>query len=727
MKQFNLSTISLKLMFFIFLIVISISSFSSTKTSISKKWKQAENLILNEKYCDAGKIYMEIFENEPENFNCAYKIGYCLLSSETEQDVQTAQSYLELASGNITAKYKNSYSEKKAPVISWYYLGLAYRLNKEYDKAIEAFNEFKKLKRRKDKKFLYSIDISREIQTCKDAQEFFDYQRMSLEKINIEGLEEDNLRCPILASKENRLIFTKGKNNVFPPDINWQKSNDGIQLDPVYIAIRDEAGGSFHSPKSIEEDLQIKYPHIPVTTTADGSELYLIVDKNDNGDIYMSKFENGKYQVAKKVKELCTRKWESHASITPDGSRIYFTSMRKGGYGGLDIWYSDRGDNGKWKKPVNMGDKINTKYHEEMPYIMNNGNALYFSSEGHNNLGGFDVFYSNYDKESKSWTKAQNLGFPFSTSGNDMGYVIENGKVFAFCPVNDNKRREGVGNCDCISIIRELVPELAEIKGIVKLNPEDADKLRQTQVKLIDNNNNKEIASTEVDEDGKYVFKNVEKGNYDISIYINDEYQTSAQIEVPEEGKWDILVDELIVTIQEDIAETQDVVEDKENLENLTDNENKYEDKEDDNIIAENIQKEIEPILYIENILFDFDKSIVKSQYYSDLDNLANWLKDNPNAELRISGRTDHYGNLEYNMKLSKKRCESVQSYLLNKGVNKSQLIISYYGKSQPLTVEVDDDNIRKLNRSVVFEIVKQGKTSIEVKPILVPEEYKVK
>ena len=131
MKQFNLSTISLKLMFFIFLIVISISSFSSTKTSISKKWKQAENLILNEKYCDAGKIYMEIFENEPENFNCAYKIGYCLLSSETEQDVQTAQSYLELASGNITAKYKNSYSEKKAPVISWYYLGLAYRLNNE--------------------------------------------------------------------------------------------------------------------------------------------------------------------------------------------------------------------------------------------------------------------------------------------------------------------------------------------------------------------------------------------------------------------------------------------------------------------------------------------------------------------------------------------------------------------------------------------------------------------
>lgn len=732
MKQFSIIIVPLKLFVFILLMAVPSQSFSAGTPSNGKKWKEAENLLVSTKYFDAGKIYKEIYEAEPNHFNCAYKLGYCLLSSEKEQDVQGAIYYLRLASNNVSEKYKNSYSEKKAPVISWYYLGVAYRLSGDYDEAIIAFKEYKTLQTKKEKKYFNSINVDREIQTCKDAQEEIDYRRMSLEKIEIEGVEEGHLRCPVLAEATNRLIFTNGKNNVFPPDINWKASyTDVVELDAVYMAVRDNVGGSFHSPQSIEADLQIKYPHVPVTVTADGSELYLIVDKNDNGDIYMSKFENGKYQPAKKVKKLNTRKWESHATILPDGSRIYFASMRKGGYGGLDIWYSDRDDEGKWKKPVNLGENINTKYNEEMPYIMNHGNALYFSSEGHTNIGGFDVFYSNFDSQSQSWTKAQNLGFPFSTSGNDMGYIVENGKVFAFCPVNDNKRREGVGNCDCISLIRELVPELAEIRGIVTLNPEDAEKLQQVQVRLINSEDKTETARTKVDEDGKYLFENVEQGNYDIAIYINDEYQTSKQIDVLDGDNWNIQLDEIIVTLKDElIAETpEDNIDEKIPAE-------KPKDNDDKKSIAENLEDngektlqadDIEAVLYIENVFFDFDKSNVKSQYYSNLDELANWLKANPEAELQISGHTDHYGTDEYNMGLSKRRAESVQKYLMNKGVKKSQLKITYHGESQPLTIDVDDDTIRHLNRVVLFEVIKQGNPVLMVKPVIVPEGFEVK
>ncbi|HOE39436.1 MAG TPA: OmpA family protein [Bacteroidales bacterium] len=698
MKQFSQRLITLKLFVFVFLIVISTPSFSAKNPSNNKKWKQAESLLDDTKYYDAGKMYKEIFEVEPNNFNCAYKIGYCLLSSELEkeQDVESSIYYLKLASNNVNEKYKNSYSEKKAPVLSWYYLGVAYRLNGDYDEAVIAFKEYKKLQKKKEKKFLSSINVDREIQTCKDAQEEFDYRRMRLEPIQIEGVEAGNLRCPVLAEGANRLIFTNGKNNVFPPDINWRATTDVVKLDAVYMAVRDNVGGSFHSPQSIEADLQIKHPHVPVTVTADGSELYLIVDKNDNGNIFMSKFENGKYQPAQKVKKLNTRKWESHASITPDGSRIYFTSMRKGGYGGLDIWYSDRDDEGKWKKPVNMGENVNTKYHEEMPYIMNNGNALYFSSEGHTNIGGFDVFYSNYDSQSQSWNKAENLGYPFSTSGNDMGYIMENGEVFAFCPVNDNKRREGIGNCDCISLVHELVPELAEINGIIKLSPEDEEKLKQLQVRLVDSENKEELANTKVDEEGKFVFDNVERGKYDVVVYLNGEHKTTTQIEVPQDGKWDILIDEMIVTTDDQIADQES-------------------------------KEETKSVIYVENVFFDFDKYNVKSQYNSDLDKLANWLNENPEAELKISGHTDHYGTEEYNMGLSKRRAESVQKYLLNKGVKKSQLVITYHGESQPLTIDVDDDTIRHLNRVVLFEVIKQGNPVLMVKPVIVPEGFEVK
>jgi hypothetical protein len=608
MKQFSIIIVPLKLFVFILLMAVPSQSFSAGTPSNGKKWKEAENLLVSTKYFDAGKIYKEIYEAEPNHFNCAYKLGYCLLSSEKEQDVQGAIYYLRLASNNVSEKYKNSYSEKKAPVISWYYLGVAYRLSGDYDEAIIAFKEYKTLQTKKEKKYFNSINVDREIQTCKDAQEEIDYRRMSLEKIEIEGVEEGHLRCPVLAEATNRLIFTNGKNNVFPPDINWKASyTDVVELDAVYMAVRDNVGGSFHSPQSIEADLQIKYPHVPVTVTADGSELYLIVDKNDNGDIYMSKFENGKYQPAKKVKKLNTRKWESHATILPDGSRIYFASMRKGGYGGLDIWYSDRDDEGKWKKPVNLGENINTKYNEEMPYIMNHGNALYFSSEGHTNIGGFDVFYSNFDSQSQSWTKAQNLGFPFSTSGNDMGYIVENGKVFAFCPVNDNKRREGVGNCDCISLIRELVPELAEIRGIVTLNPEDAEKLQQVQVRLINSEDKTETARTKVDEDGKYLFENVKQGNYDIAIYINDEYQTSKQIDVLDGDNWNIQLDEIIVTLKDElIAETpEDNIDEKIPAE-------KPKDNDDKKSIAENLEDNGEKTLQAD----DIEAVLYKKMYF---------------------------------------------------------------------------------------------------------------
>jgi hypothetical protein len=377
---------------------------------------------------------------------------------------------------------------------------------------------------------------------------------MTVEQILIKDLQDPSVRCPILAYTANRLIFTNGKYNIFPPDINWEKDYSDGPFDKVFTAKRDDDGTAFHTPEAIGKDLQIAYPYIPVTATADGSELYLIVDKNDNGDIYMSKFENGKYQPAKKVKALNTRKWESHASITADGKRMYFTSMRKGGIGGLDIWYSDRDDEGKWQKPVNMGSTINTEFHEEMPYVIRNGNAIYFSSEGHVNNGGFDVFYSNYDEQSKSWTKPQNLGYPFSTAGNDMGYIVENTPIFAFCPVNDNKRREGVGECDCISLLDEEAPQLATISGLIELDPDNEDILMQTRVKLVDKATGQEIQNVDVDEDGNYKLVNIKSGSYDIIAYIPNRDLMSLSINVPLNEEWDITGQNMKINIDDIIA-----------------------------------------------------------------------------------------------------------------------------------------------------------------------------
>ena len=672
---------------------ISTSSYAGSDLSDKEKYKKAEEQMAYDNFDKALELYIDLFKQNSNNYNYAYKIGYCYLTGESTQDVQSAIDYLLMATENTDKKYRNKYKENKAPLNAYYYLGVAYRLNKEYEKAIDAFNTFDQKMTKKERKTVQGMFIEREIQSCRDAMEVIDAERMKIEKIIVSDLKEPNVRCPILCWEANRLIFTNGKYNIFPPDINYNTEYSEGPFDGVFMADRTEKG-QFANPKNITNDLQIPYPFIPVTATADGSELYLIADKYDNGDIYMSKFENGKYQPAEKVKKLNTRKWESHATITADGKRIYFTSLRKGGQGGLDIWYSDRDDEGKWQKPVNLGPEVNTPFHEEMPYVIRNGNAIYFSSESHTNVGGFDVFYTNWDEQNKKWSKPINLGYPFSTGGNDMGYIVENTPVFAFCPVNDNKRREGVEECDCISLVDEEAPQLAKISGIIELDPENQERLMQVRVKLIDKDSGEEIANVKLDENGNYLIEGVEAGNYDLIAYDQSGDLMTRAIEVPQNESWDITGMDMVI-------KTPD----------LANNDGNNTDNNDESLM-------------IENIFFDFDKYDIKPESTNNLDIIADYLKKNPEAKFKISGHTDHYGTELYNMDLSKNRAVSVQNYLVNKGVSKAQLSIEYYGEQMQITVETEDDDIRHLNRRVEFSVVKQGQPQVVVKTIIIPEGY---
>ncbi|PLX06888.1 MAG: hypothetical protein C0596_14460 [Marinilabiliales bacterium] len=688
MNNYKRLTIVLSVIILLFTSIGNI--YAGKGVSDKSKYKSAEEFLTYDEFEEALKIYLELYKENNNNFNFAYKIGYCYLTGEKTQDVDAAIEYFLLASEHIAKRYKNNFKETEAPVTTWYYLGVAYRLNKEFDKAIDAFKRYDEEMRRRERKSVPGKFIQREIQTCKDAKEVIDSERMKIEKIYVQDLEEPNVRCPILCYDANRLVFTNGKYNIFPPDINYNTEYSEGPFDGVYTAERNE-NGQFSNPKFISEDLGIPYPNIPVTATADGSELYLIVDKYDNGDIYVSHYENGKYQPAEKVKKLCSRKWESHATITADGQRIYFTSLRKGGEGGLDIWYSDRDEEGKWQKPVNAGPVINTPFHEEMPYVIRNGNALYFSSEGHKNLGGFDMFYSSWDESQETWTEPVNLGYPFSTAGNDMGYIIENTPIFAFCPVNDNKRRDGVEECDCISLIDEEAPQLASISGLIELDPENQEKLMGIRVKLIDKDTGDEIADVGIDENGNYKIEGITSGSYDLIAYDETGDLNVRPIEVPQNEVWDITDVNMIIETG-DIAVGPGPTEEK-------------------NIM-------------IKNVFFDFDKYDIKSESIENLDLIADYLVNNPDAKIKVVGHTDFKGTEGYNVTLSQNRAVTIRDYLVSKGVSNSQLVVEYYGETQPITVEVEDDEIRHFNRRVMFEVMIQGEPKVMVEPIIIPEGY---
>ncbi|MDD4215821.1 MAG: OmpA family protein [Bacteroidales bacterium] len=665
------------------LLNFNIVSFADNDLSGKAKYKQAEELLAFDNFDKALELYFELYNDNNQNFNYVYKIGYCYLAGENKQNIPTAIDYFLLASENVDKNYKNKYKENKAPVNTLYYLGVAYRLNKDFEKAIDAFNAYKQKMSRKDRKTIPGMFIDREIQSCSDAMEVIDTERMKIEKIVVNGLQEPNVRCPILCWEANRLIFTNGKYNVFPPDINYNTEYSEGPFDGVYMAERNE-DGTFFNPQKISADLQISYPFIPVTATADGSELYLVADCYDNGDIYVSKFEDGKYQPAQKVKKLNSRKWESHATITADGQRIYFTSLRRGGEGGLDIWYSDRDEDGKWKKPINAGPEINTPFHEEMPYVIRNGNALYFSSESHTNVGGFDVFYTSKDEQNKKWTSPVNLGYPFSTAGNDMGYVIENTPVFAFCPINDNKRRIGVEECDCISLVDEQAPQLASISGLISLNSEDQEKLMQFRVKLVDVNDGKEIANVQVNENGNYFIEGIKAGNYEIIAYDNEAYLMSRTIEIPQNEKWDITGLNITVEITDLVS---------------TDNTENVELASTENIIVDNSQ-----IVGIKNVFFDNDSDVIDDKYTEDIKLVADYLKKHPEAKIEIHGYCSQTGPLAYNMQLSESRAKNLMQQIVQYGASETQIQINAYGYAKPIAInDFPDSRLYNRRTEIVF------------------------
>jgi hypothetical protein len=175
---------------------------------------------------------------------------------------------------------------------------------------------------------------------------------------------------------------------------------------------------------------------------SDGSELYLFKNDKYDGNIYVTTFKNGKWSdIVKLNKNINTKFYESHAAISSDGKKLYFTSNREGGLGELDLWMAERDPGGDWGLPVNLGNVVNSPYNEETPFISKDGLTLTFSSEGHGSIGGYDIFKST--STSGTWGKPVNIGYPLSTTDDDLGFEpFDNGTFAYYSMMTAYKKKE---------------------------------------------------------------------------------------------------------------------------------------------------------------------------------------------------------------------------------------------------------------------------------------------
>lgn len=352
---------------------------------------------------EAAYIYKQVLDREPDNANVEFLIGQCYVDILGQE--QEAIPYLREATKNTTLKYKDrKYTEKQAPYHSWYLLADAYRKTNQLDSAIAALDQFRSLKNFEKH---YNLRITEDFST-------------QVERAKIIRDAELNLRAlyfnePINTTSNDfsGVISANGKMMV------W--ANSRAFQDVVMMSTRE--GTQWSVPQIITPQIATEDVY-PTGLSADGTTLLLVKDDGRrNTDLWYSRFDGLIWSPAQPLfGKINSGANESHGSFSPDGDRIYLSSDRRGGFGGFDIWYSDRQGDGQWGEPVNAGEIVNTEEDETSAYMAPDGSRFIFASKGHFNMGGYDLFRCEISPDG-TWSQPTNIGYPINTTGDNTMYV----------------------------------------------------------------------------------------------------------------------------------------------------------------------------------------------------------------------------------------------------------------------------------------------------------------
>ena len=494
----------------------------------------AEFDLLYESYEEAVVKYLEVLESDPQNSNYNFRVGQCYLNIPGEKN--KAVPYLQLAVMQTTDNYKEGiFKETAAPLEAYLFLGNAYKANNQLETAKDAFAMYISLA---DPKNVDNIDYAhQQIEACSTAEEF---QNTPVDCIarNLGNNINDNFSnyAPAVSGDLSKLVFTT-------------RTNTGKEL--IYFSKKTRKG-EWDLPKDITDDVGSIGDCNSADLNSDGMVLLLVKKDNFDSDIYYSEFKNDRWTKMKKVGgDINTKFWESHATFSTNDSIIYFTSNRKGSIGGLDIYKMEMNEKGNWGDAVNLGEPINTTYNEETP-SMADETTIYFSSQGHNNMGGYDIFHST-QMSNGEWTVPMNIGYPINTPDDDLNFVPIDKGVFAYHSV---AAPEGFGGLDIYhyEIFSEMHPHMVDIMGNVKLDENVGGNVQDVAISVQDKFTSEVIAIILPDEKGNFVYtvapsaykvifeaEGHKKKEEDVKLYSGYEspdYLIHVQLEEKEQEPW---------------------------------------------------------------------------------------------------------------------------------------------------------------------------------------------
>lgn len=690
----------------------------SDSLSVQKRMNIAEKAVYNGNYEQAIEHYEALLRDDPDNPVLNFYLGYCYLN--TTQNKDKATKYLKKSTVAVPEEaldesyftwMKRASVLDDVPIESKYYLGKAYQVNYKFQEAIDVYNELlgrltgdKKIERKYEPMI---NQIHRDIEICKNGIDLTKH-RVEMAVTNLEALNTQySDHSPVVSADQKTIIFTSMREGNA-----GNERKDGQYPEDVFISQKNE-DGQWSAPSRIGS-INSKDNEATISVTVDGKQLYIYKEVR-GGDIYFSKtedFKNWSEPEALPKKTINTRKRETHATISADGQYLYFASDRtrqkqegklfkqKIGEGGLDLYVSKKLPDGTWGIPKNLGPKINTQHDENGPFIHPNG-SLYFSSQGHKTMGGYDLFASTPDEQG-NWTEPQNVGYPISTTEDDIFYVVSPGGYTAYYSSNQMKNdSKGRSDIYMIGYADDNLANIAAFAGNVQLCDDKSPS--QVTVTVTDPETEEVIGVYTPDqEQGQFVMLLTPKDKYYITYEAN-EYET--------------VKDSLAVEHEDAFLNRRQKVE----LSSVT--------------LCQPDTGFAEYDIMVQNVKFGLDEDFIDKEeqpgVYDQLDQFADFLIKNPNVKIEVHGHCCERGTDKYNMGLSNRRANFIKNYLVKQGVKKENIETKNFGYHKPIAINRNPDGswreeTMQFNRRVEFIIDDSADFRIRVKQLPVPEDGKI-
>lgn len=624
----------------------------------------------------ARDLYLYANQYNPNNAALNYKIGACYLFTD---DKYVAIDYL-LRAYDLDQEVSDDIH---------YLLGSAYQLVLEFEEAASHFKEHKLTLKDEDQE-KYSDILAKRLTECQDGRSLSQNPVRVILQNPGESLNSryDDYN-PIFAHADTAMFFTSrrpfGKQVRNPLDNKFDED--------IYLSANGPSG--FETAIRLGKPFNTDKNESLVGVSADGNRLLIYRGHKDGGNLEIIEYntKKNKWSKGKLInKKLLSKDGESSAAITADGSELYYVSKNtKLSSGGKDILYTSLNAKGKWEEPQNVGSLINTPYDEEGVYISPDGKHLYFASQGHNSMGGFDIFRSER-AENGTWSKPENLGYPINTPDDEVLYIMDKSGDYGYY----STIREGsTGSKDIYKVIflgseKELVTSTSD-----KLVAGPGEEKRGfLSIPVLPHLDTSIIVTGRVLDSIDGIFPVVASLNYidtdgsmqEFKTVTNDSGMYVAQL--PRAGVYGIEINATgylyFLDIIDLIGQSGDV-----------------------KVMRDFYLQKIEvgTKVVLENIYFETGKAVLRPESFDALDQVFRFLENNPDMKLEISGHTDNTGTLRINQKLSRDRAKAVVNYLVGGGIPETMLVYEGYADSQPVAPN-DTSEGREKNRRVEFKVL---------------------